>query len=493
MKKYLKILFTNIYTITFVYLAIVSQAIFVSIFLLLYQIPLEISDNTTANISLIFVIFYVLAFGYFIGRKKDIKNSFFFSFFPSFLILILLLTAWFIAFYVAGNDFNNYFYVYAILSINYPIFIFSTIFGKPLFLFYSVIFVYITFIVGFYLGIKKQKITIKNKKIMFTCIIVVFILICLCLCQIYINSQYLISNKLSREEASVERLDTYEYKPFSNSSKITKPKTHPTITFENNYPTIDGATALYPIYASAVEFLYKNIENKIDTYVKSSTTPYAYKNLIDGKVDMIFTLEPSNEQLLKAKESGVEFIFTPIAKEAFVFFVNKNNIINNLSVENIQDIYSGKITNWGKAGGENTKILAFQRPINSGSQTIMLNHIMKNIKIKRPLEEEYFLGMGGIANRIANYRNVNEAIGYSFRFYLTQMLNQNNIKLLNINDITPNAENIQNNTYPFITTIYIVSTKNTSQNGKKLIDWFLSEQGQKLIKDVGYIPIINAK
>jgi phosphate transport system substrate-binding protein len=73
-------------------------------------------------------------------------------------------------------------------------------------------------------------------------------------------------------------------------------------------------------------------------------------------------------------------------------------------------------------------------------------------------------------------------------------MNKNdNIKILNINNISPTIENIQNNSYPFTTNIYMVSTKNSSENTQKLIDWFVSEQGQELIKDVGYVPIYDTK
>ncbi|MDR0467418.1 MAG: hypothetical protein LBG67_01040, partial [Campylobacteraceae bacterium] len=103
--------------------------------------------------------------------------------------------------------------------------------------------------------------------------------------------------------------------------------------------------------------------------------------------------------------------------------------------------------------------------------------------------EEYVHGMSGIVREVADYRNIDEAIGYSFRFYTTSMLDENGIKLLNINGIAPTIENIKNGTYPFTITTYVVSTKNTSENGKKLIEWFLSKQGQELIEDVGYVPI----
>ena len=488
-----KMLFTNMFTITFIYLPIVSQVI---IFLFFIVILYGNGIVLLGIIGIIIAIYSASKFGYRIGTKRGMKSSSFFLNFPAFLILIPLLVLYFIAIYVGGNDIKHDIYSYPfILSVNYIVFIAITLTnGETLSAFFLIASTYISFIFGFYSAVKKEENMIKNRKIMLICTIITFLLISLCLFQHHLNSQYIISKELSEKEASIERLDTYNYEPFTNSTKLTKLRAKPTITFKDRHPTIDGATALYPVYASAVEALYKNInKGNVYEYISSTKTPNAYDNLIDGNVDIIFVAEPSDEQLQRAKENGVELIFTPIAKEAFVFFVNSNNTVNNLNIKDIQNIYSGKVTNWDKLGGKNSKILAFQRPVNSGSQTIMLNHIMKDVKIKKPLEEEYVHGMSGIVREVADYRNIDEAIGYSFRFYTTSMLNENGIKLLNINGITPTIENIKNGTYPFTITTYIVSTKNTSENGKKLIEWFLSKQGQELIKDVGYVPTINTE
>ena len=73
---------------------------------------------------------------------------------------------------------------------------------------------------------------------------------------------------------------------------------------------------------------------------------------------------------------------TPVVNEGFVFFTNVNNLVNGLSLKEIQDIYTDKITNWNQVGGDNAKIIAYQRPENSGSQTGMLSLVMKDKKIK---------------------------------------------------------------------------------------------------------------
>ena len=85
MKHFLKVLFTNIYVITYIYLAVVTQTIFLLAIKIFEKLPLNLSEKTTTSIALVIVVFSALLFGYFIGKKKKIKNNFYFSFFPSFL------------------------------------------------------------------------------------------------------------------------------------------------------------------------------------------------------------------------------------------------------------------------------------------------------------------------------------------------------------------------------------------------------------------------
>jgi phosphate transport system substrate-binding protein len=98
--------------------------------------------------------------------------------------------------------------------------------------------------------------------------------------------------------------------------------------------------------------------------------------------------------------------------------------------------------------------------------------------------------MSGLIDVVADYRNAQNAIGYSFRYFVTDMHRERGIRLLAVNGIEPTFENIQNGTYPFVNEFYIVTRKNdVAPNVQKLIDWFLSDQGQALIEDVGYVPV----
>lgn len=316
--------------------------------------------------------------------------------------------------------------------------------------------------------------------------------------QAYQRNQWLLLSGQKGEQINLSEENlTWQYEPFSDrSERLTPLRGDATLQITDDFPRLDGATALFPVYASAVQAIYRapvsdDERRAMHKIVVSSKTPVAYQRLIDGEVDLIFASAPSQKQKDAAKEKGVEFKLIPIGKEAFVFLVNQKNPVIGLSVEQIQEIYKegGKINNWQNLGGLDKPVLAFQRNEGSGSQSTMLNKVMKGLQMRKPMMEDFSAGMGGLVTRVANYRNADNALGYSFRYYVTRMNANDRIRLLAINGVEPNIENIRNDRYPFIGDIYMVIARPVSDNTQKLMDWFLSDQGQALLQDVGYVPL----
>lgn len=284
-------------------------------------------------------------------------------------------------------------------------------------------------------------------------------------------------------------VDIAKYEPFSQFGNVTTLNEKATLQLTDDLPRLDGATALYPLYAAIVEATYP--EKSYPSYnseVLVSTTPYAYENLFSGKVDMIFAAAPSKSQKKIAEQKGLELTMTPIGREAFVFFVNQKNPVDNLTVDQITDIYTGKVSSWEQLGGKNDPIRAFQRPEDSGSQSA-LQSLMKGMPLMDPPSKDIVTGMGGIINEVSQYRNYKNAIGFTFRFYSTEMVGNDQIKLLEINGVAPTKENIRADTYPITSELYIVTAGTDNPNVEPLIEWILSDQGQALVEKVGYVPI----
>jgi phosphate transport system substrate-binding protein len=214
----------------------------------------------------------------------------------------------------------------------------------------------------------------------------------------------------------------------------------------------------------------------------------AYENLINGSVDVIFAARPSKEQVQSAKDKGLEFKLTPIGKEAFVFFANSANPVDGLTSKQIQDIYSGVITNWKEVGGNDEAIRAFQRKENSGSQTMLIK-FMEGKNLMTPPKKDRIAGMGEIIKQTADYKNYKNAIGFSFLFFATEMVKDKQIKLLKVDGIYPDRDTIKNKQYPLVTEFYAVTAGSKNRNVDSLIQWILSPQGQKIIEKTGYTPI----
>jgi phosphate transport system substrate-binding protein len=307
--------------------------------------------------------------------------------------------------------------------------------------------------------------------------------------QQYSRTQKFITGNARTQRVNAE-VDMRQYQPFTHNNRLTIMPWEPDITITDNYPILDGATAAYPVFAAIAQELYKGIgEYNITRYVSVSTTDAAYERLLNGEIDIFFGAQPSEMQKAAARERGVEFVLTPIALEAFVFFVHADNPVSNLTVEQIQDIYQKNITNWRHLGGSRGRIIPFQRAEGSGSQTIMESAVMRGKPLATPLIDERVDMMGGIVQQVADYRNFASAIGYSFRYFVTDMKTDADIKLLSINGTAPTAENIRNGTYPFTVNVYAVTAGSSNPNTAVLINWILSQQGQQFLELCGVVPI----
>ncbi len=297
----------------------------------------------------------------------------------------------------------------------------------------------------------------------------------------------------------------WEYEPFAADTKAVYLNGESTLKFDDPTIRMDGATALYPIYSAFVQATFPEGEYPVYDYdfqqdgygqVTCSGTIEAYQRLIEGKTDIIFCAAPSQDQLDLAAEAGVELHLTPIGREAFVFFVNSRNPVTGLTVEEIQGIYSGQITNWRELGGKWQKIRPYQRAENSGSQSALLR-LMDGLELIEPEEEDRISGMGGIITQVASYRNHANAIGFSFRFYSTEMVENEQIRLLALNGVEPTTETIRDGSYPIASNFYAVTAspigepapEESSEELKAFIDWILSAQGQQIIEATGYVGV----
>jgi len=285
------------------------------------------------------------------------------------------------------------------------------------------------------------------------------------------------------------------------------------ISFEN-YPKVDGSTSanlLNTMVACKLLgigyrwappgiftewFLQSNWDdlpeqNKdfFGTRVMTSQTHGAFMNLIDGNADIILTHRTiSPDEKAHANAVGVSLIETSIALDAFVFVVNKNNPVKSLTVNQIQEIYTKKITNWNQVGGNNAEIKVFTRPRNSGSEEVFRTLVMNGLEPADFPEAD----IGGM---IWVFWEVNEnenGICYTFNTYkdMQARISCNEVPVLAINDICPTESTVKNRTYPFISEVRVAIRSNLDHNSMayKLYEWLQSENAKYTIEECGFLP-----
>ncbi len=296
-----------------------------------------------------------------------------------------------------------------------------------------------------------------------------------------------LSNNFSNA-TQAQMIDVGSYLPHTESSDL--PKVDSSLKLKDNLPVLDGAAALVPVYASIIENVYPKGcvtyeggvfsddnyygENfSADSAMQYKNTVRGYQSIVDGTTDILFCAAPSDEQKLYAEKKDVKLIYVPIGLEGFVFFVNENNPVSDLTVEQIRKIYACEYTNWSQVGGVNRIINPVTRLEGSGSQTTF----------------ESFMGDYQIGTK-SPFAIIGASIGFSFRYYMDGIVENDAVKMLSLNGVYPSAENIKNRSYPIVAQFYAIYREdNENRNIPVLIDWLLSNEGQKLIECCGYVPI----
>ena len=135
-------------------------------------------------------------------------------------------------------------------------------------------------------------------------------------------------------------INVHEYLPFREDSKIVKIDSE-TLKLTDDLPVIDGAAAFFPVYSAFVNAVYPETTELYDGVFEYNNTPGGYALLAEKRIDLFLGVYPSEEQKAYAEEQDTTFVYTPVGTEAFVFFVHKDNPIDNLTTEQIKGIYSG--------------------------------------------------------------------------------------------------------------------------------------------------------
>ncbi len=243
--------------------------------------------------------------------------------------------------------------------------------------------------------------------------------------------------------------------------------------------SIRGSDTMLPLTRMlAEEYMLRN--PGISIYVEGGGTSLGVKSLIRGDIDIC-----TASRTLKTEESktladyyGSLGIFYLIAKDALSIYVNPDNPVNDLSSEQLKDIFTCRISNWKGVGGPNSPIIIVNRNYNSGTYSYFKEHILEG--------EDYCENTITESTTDDVIEQINDninAVGYGGINY------GKDIKLLSVDGVSATEENARNDRYPITRYLHFFTTRTPSGAVKNFIDWTLTPEGQRIIKKAGYIPL----
>ncbi len=238
---------------------------------------------------------------------------------------------------------------------------------------------------------------------------------------------------------------------------------------------------------------------------KNASTHDAYVHLIEGLCDLNINARlPSASELKLAREKGVKLACVPIARDALVFIVNYTNPVHGLTLPQIREIYRGQIKSWNDVGTDAhtlagwaakdpaRKIRALWRERDSGSRELFDRLVPQGTEIPEPQgwprQELFSNSMAGPYNRVTQ---APLALGYSVYYYEHFMAMSAFTRTIAIDGVEPTAHTIASGTYPLTTLVYASYRESDQPDapGRRLLAWLLSDEGQRLVRESGYVPV----
>jgi len=261
-----------------------------------------------------------------------------------------------------------------------------------------------------------------------------------------------------------------------------------------NFPRMDGSTSTAPLAEAVAAVLLGEPRESVAALASDfSRTTQSFRNLANGLCDILIVSEPAPEVFDELKTMGFEIEMAPIALDALVFVVNSDNPIDSLTHQQLKDIYTGKITNWSKVGGNDIEIVPFQRNAEAGSQVLMEKLVMDGQNMTEAPTQSFMVafGMGEMITAMKGFDGSANAIGYTVFFFAEDMGMAEGLKILAIDGVSPNTETIRSGEYPFLNPYYVVIGANEAENSPARImwTWLQTSDGQKLVALEGYVSI----
>ena len=249
--------------------------------------------------------------------------------------------------------------------------------------------------------------------------------------------------------------------------------------------TVKGSDTMV-ILAQRWAEVYMSKKSDVTIQVTGGGSGVGIAALINGTTDLCNSsrpMKPSEREKLKQRYNtlGVEI---KVAKDGLSIYENAAGSISELTLEQIKDIYTGKITNWKDVGGPNAKIIVYGRENSSGTYVYFKDVVLGGDDFTATMQS--MPGTAAVVNAVAKDRY---AIGFGGAAYAKGIKFIKVKKDANSPGFEPIAENVKSGDYPISRFLYIYTRSKPTGAIKEYIDWILSSEGQELVSKVGYFPV----
>ena len=208
--------------------------------------------------------------------------------------------------------------------------------------------------------------------------------------------------------------------------------------------------------------------------------------LINGTTDIAQSSRPikDKERIDAENNSGKHLFPLATALDGVAIYLNENNPLQQLTMPQINDIYTGKVKNWKEVGGKDAPIVLYGRENNSGTYVFFKEHVLSNKDFA--VEVQTLPGTASVVNAVAKDEN---GIGYGGIAYSKGIKLAKAQKDKDSKAIEPNMETVRSGEYPLARFLYWYTLSDPRPELQALIEWVVGPEGQKIVDEVGYFPI----
>lgn len=249
----------------------------------------------------------------------------------------------------------------------------------------------------------------------------------------------------------------------------------------SNKIVIDGSTTVGPIAKAFAEYFMKQNPG-VNITVSESGSGNGAKSLVNGTCDVASMSRFMKEEEFKtAIEKGVTPVCHTVAVDGIAVVVHPSNPVKGLTVAQVRDIYTGKVTNWNQVGGPNAKIVVISRDSSSGTYETFETLVMNKEKMAGSVE--YVGSNGAIRQRVQSTQG---AIGYVGIGFVDRT-----VKALEIDKIMPTKATVASGRYPIARPLFLFTNGYPAMGSHlyNFINLYLSKKGQEMIEAIGFVPL----